>query len=301
MRAHQDSVSLAGEESSKSSALFFTLQSLRTALFRTAYWRSLFSTLKTIFCVVVCLTKLSAVFAQDLAPQSIANTIRQVIYISSPTNTPGPFSFLHANNGGIYSVGLPGIPISKDASYVWVKTGTATGTLQTQIVGSPFVSVEFLTFTSSSAGTFRNSANTTTGTFRFTPFELGDASQVRNASSRTTLVAGQPSLIGFVIAGSAQRRVLVRAVGPTLAIFGVNSTALAPVLTVIREAVPVATSGRWGGEPGLAAAFASVGAFALPASSADSALLLSLEPGAYTAQVHDAVGGEILVEVYFLN
>ena len=44
----------------------------------------------------------------------------------------------------------------------------------------------------------------------------------------------------------------------------------------------------------------STGAFALPASSADAALLVQLEPGVYTARVSGVgtTAGEALVEVY---
>jgi hypothetical protein len=43
-----------------------------------------------------------------------------------------------------------------------------------------------------------------------------------------------------------------------------------------------------------------VGAFALPAGSADAAILVTLQPGAYTVQVSsgDGSSGLALVEVY---
>jgi hypothetical protein len=50
----------------------------------------------------------------------------------------------------------------------------------------------------------------------------------------------------------------------------------------------------------LAAIFAQTGAFPLPAGSKDAALVVTLSPGAYTAQVSGAAGttGTALVEVY---
>ncbi len=253
---------------------------------------------KGIRCLIICLASIANVSALDLAPESISNSIRQIFYNTSPSGPLGPLSFLHSNNGGIY-VSLSGVAITRTVSYSWTKTGPNTGTLQSpaDITGSR----QFLTFTLPGAGTFRNFDNTINGTFSFTPFELTEPTQVRNASSRMALSAGQPAMVGFVVAGSATRRVLVRAVGPSLAGFGVAGPAAGPVLTVFRGAVPLATNVGWGGEASLATAFASVGAFVLPSASADSALLLSLTPGAYTAQVRDTVGGEILVEVYFVN
>ena len=50
----------------------------------------------------------------------------------------------------------------------------------------------------------------------------------------------------------------------------------------------------------MAATSAAVGAFALPAGSADSVLVLNLLPGTYTAQVSGVggTGGVALIEVY---
>jgi 7-keto-8-aminopelargonate synthetase-like enzyme len=55
--------------------------------------------------------------------------------------------------------------------------------------------------------------------------------------------------------------------------------------------------------PGLATTFASVGAFALAVGSRDAALLTSLPPGSYTAQIRGSDGGtgEALVEIYELR
>jgi hypothetical protein len=62
----------------------------------------------------------------------------------------------------------------------------------------------------------------------------------------------------------------------------------------------VATNAGWAGAPALAAAFVQVAAFPLPATSGDAALLVTLAPGQYTAQVAGTGGatGVALVEVY---
>ena len=74
---------------------------------------------------------------------------------------------------------------------------------------------------------------------------------------------------------------------------------------VFRDGVLVAANDNWYDAPNavaIATAAQQVGAFALPAGSRDAALLLSLPPGSYTAQVEarsagDGVG-QALVEVY---
>ena len=64
---------------------------------------------------------------------------------------------------------------------------------------------------------------------------------------------------------------------------------------------PLAQNAGWGGDPQINTVATAVGAFALPnASSADSAVLLTLMPGSYSAQVSSVSGGSgtALVEVY---
>ena len=125
---------------------------------------------------------------------------------------------------------------------------------------------------------------------------------LRNISTRLTVAANQPSLAGFVVAGSSSRRVLVRAVGPSLAQFGVANPAPGTALAVTRGTTELAANRGWGGSSFLAQAFVAVGAFALPPASRDSALLMTLPPGDYVARAQaDGGGGEILIEVYFIE
>lgn len=129
---------------------------------------------------------------------------------------------------------------------------------------------------------------------------------VRNFSIRGQTAAGNGILTaGIVIGGDGPLRVLIRAIGPTLAGFGVNGAVADPILHVFAssEPAPLATNDNWSGAPETAAAAASVRAFPLAASSRDAALVLNLEPGAYTAQVVGAGGatGEALIEIYALD
>ncbi|BET65708.1 hypothetical protein ASA1KI_06260 [Opitutales bacterium ASA1] len=126
-----------------------------------------------------------------------------------------------------------------------------------------------------------------------------------NISARAQVGAGADILIpGFVIQGTQPKQVLVRAVGPALAGYGVEGTLVDPVLSVFDGAnVLVASNDDWGSlaaSPALATAFATTGAFELADGSKDAALVLELPPGAYTAQVSGAAGGigVSLVEVY---
>ena len=106
---------------------------------------------------------------------------------------------------------------------------------------------------------------------------------------------------GFVTRGTGTKRILARAVGPTLGTqFGVAGALAAPRLTLRRGSTTVDTNAGWGGAPALATAFTQVGAFPLPAASADAAILANLGAGNYTAAVSAANGqqGVALIELY---
>jgi len=120
-----------------------------------------------------------------------------------------------------------------------------------------------------------------------------------NVSVRKHLGSGLT--MGFVVGGATPAKVLVRGIGPTLGAFGVPGTVVDPQLTLFNSSsVKIGENNDWAGTAELTAAFANVGAFALPATSKDAALLVTLAPGNYTAQVNGVNGttGVALVEVY---
>jgi hypothetical protein len=78
-----------------------------------------------------------------------------------------------------------------------------------------------------------------------------------------------------------------------------------PILTVFRGTTAIASNDNWQEQPNasaVATAAVQVGAFALATGSRDGAVVLTLEPGAYTFQVAGAnrSTGVALVEVYVL-
>jgi len=120
-----------------------------------------------------------------------------------------------------------------------------------------------------------------------------------NVSVRKHLGSGLT--MGFVVGGATPAKVLVRGIGPTLGAFGVPGTVVDPQLTLFNSSsIKIGENNDWAGTAELTAAFANVGAFALPATSKDAALLVTLAPGNYTAQVTGVNGttGVALVEVY---
>jgi hypothetical protein len=107
--------------------------------------------------------------------------------------------------------------------------------------------------------------------------------------------------VGFVIAGPSSMTLLIRGIGPALATYSVSGALPDPELTIfdVNQNV-VGFNDVWGGTEALQAAFGAVGAFSLPAASKDSAVMVTLLPGAYTAQVSSVSGttGIALLEVY---
>ena len=98
-------------------------------------------------------------------------------------------------------------------------------------------------------------------------------------------------IAGFVISGNTPETVLIRGIGPTLGQFGVTGSLAAPELVLYDSGNnTLQTNSGWGGGANLVQAFASVGAFSLAANSADAAILVTLPPGAYTAEVSGVNG-----------
>ncbi|PAW66999.1 MAG: hypothetical protein B9S34_06660 [Opitutia bacterium Tous-C1TDCM] len=142
------------------------------------------------------------------------------------------------------------------------------------------------------------------GTVLIEGYDAGRGSAVRlvNLSARNRVGTGGDILIaGFFVAGTGTQRVLLRAVGPGLAPFGVTGLLADPKLELFDGAVRLAENDTWAAD--LAPTFASVGAFALPAGSRDAAFVATLPAGrSYTVQISGVGGatGEALVEVYEL-
>ena len=142
--------------------------------------------------------------------------------------------------------------------------------------------------------------------------ELYDASlsdtsaQLVNISTRSFVGIGDDVLVtGFVIAGDAPQRVLVRAVGPTLAAFDVPGTLSDPQFTLVKAGEVIGANDNWGEFNDLEVLVdqsAQAGAFELLSGSRDAAALFTLEPGAYTVVVSGVEGttGQTLVELYRL-
>lgn len=130
-----------------------------------------------------------------------------------------------------------------------------------------------------------------------------------NLSTRAQVGTDSDVLIGgFVLTGDKPRRCLIRAAGEALAGVGVQGNLDDPRLQVFRtgETEPIAENDDWQVSPFASAldqAFTASGAFAFAEGSKDAALVLTLEPGGYTAVVDGVADttGIALVEIYILD
>ena len=140
------------------------------------------------------------------------------------------------------------------------------------------------------------------GTALLELYDTGPSGSARlvNVSARSQVGTGGAVLIaGFNVTGTGPRRLLIRAIGPTLTAFGVSGALADPRLDLFTSGgAAIASNNDW--DPAVAATSAAVGAFALPPGSWDSVLLVTLTPGSYTAQVSGVgdTAGLALVEIY---
>jgi hypothetical protein len=107
---------------------------------------------------------------------------------------------------------------------------------------------------------------------------------------------------GFVIGGATPKRVLITARGPSLAAYGVTGAMANPFLQLFSGQTGIVANDNWqSNDPAVVAEILATGI--APASPLESALMVTLNPGAYTAIVSDAGGGSGvgIVEVFEMD
>jgi cyclophilin family peptidyl-prolyl cis-trans isomerase len=123
-----------------------------------------------------------------------------------------------------------------------------------------------------------------------------------NLSCMQQVAANSLLTAGFAISGTTSKTVLIRASGPSLTTFGVQNVMPDPQINVFNSNTTViASNAGWAGDTSITAAQTAVGAFAFTSTtSKDSAVLITLAPGSYSAQATSASGaaGTTLIEVY---
>jgi uncharacterized Zn-binding protein involved in type VI secretion len=147
---------------------------------------------------------------------------------------------------------------------------------------------------------YQNGSESTTESVR-NAFELQQA-LLGNISTRAFVQTGDNVMIGgFIITGSGQKRVIVRAIGPSLVNHGITNPLQNPTLELHdHTGAVIAFNDNWMNAPNRQEIINSGLA---PTNNLESAILTSLSPGNYTAIVRGVNNGTgiALVEGYDLD
>ena len=128
----------------------------------------------------------------------------------------------------------------------------------------------------------------------------GTGNTLVNLSTRGIVQTGENVLIGgFIVPGLAPKRVLIRAIGPSLANFGVNGT-LSGSVVLFSGSTQLAFNDDWMNS---ADKQAIIDTTIPPSNDKESAIIATLAPGNYTAKVagSGSATGVALVELYDLD
>jgi hypothetical protein len=246
------------------------------------------------------------VLSGQTSPTGVSGNFGGRTFIGPVTSSTGSFAPL------LVTGTLTGVPASQVVAIVG---GDGSVTLYAASGAGREVGTDFVTtsgnysFASANGGRFAGTAASSAGLVSGTvsgsvsgSFLLRQqASRITNISTRTLAGAGDRTLVaGFVVSGTGNKPLLVRAVGPTLANFGVANPLADPNLTILRGSTSVATNNDWGNAASLVTLAAQVGAFPLTPGSRDAAAQVSLAPGTYTAVVGGGTAtlGSSLIEIY---
>lgn len=187
-------------------------------------------------------------------------------------------------------------------SYQWRRDGVPLS-----VAGAETAMLSLSSFSGADVGDYdvlvRNAAGEVTSASARLSLGRGNGSRLINLSSRGELGSPADVLIaGFAISGDAPRTVLIRGLGPALADLGVERPLMSPQLALFSADREIDRNSGWKTDDAALVREVStrVGAFALPEDGRDCVLLVSLQPGTYTAHLRmgSAVGGVGLIEVY---
>jgi uncharacterized delta-60 repeat protein len=215
-------------------------------------------------------------------------------FTSGATGTPFLFAVIPSVSGSTFTAtGLPpGLSIN-------LTTGIVSGTPTALGTYNAVVTVTDPAGSTQSALTITIGAPTASES-TFVPAATSASNRLINISSRAVLTGIQNLFSGFVVTGTGTKTVLVRAVGPGLAPFGLSNFMPTPEVDVYSASGTLLSRNNTGWNSSLQPVFAQVGAFGLTQGSNDVAFLINAAPGAYTLHVYDpnGVGGVVLAEIY---
>lgn len=237
-------------------------------------------------------------FTATMQPQTGTSAALSGYYVGRNTNTV---------NGSTYSV------VGTDArvfalaitpGLVTAGTGTVTtaGAFTVAADASNTITGSVNSTTTAVSGTLTG-ANGLAVTFSGIKSTTARTDRLINLSSRAQVGAGERALFtGLVIAGPASKPVLIRAVGSALAIAGISGALADPELKLYQNTTVIASNDNWADNTNattITQTAQRIGAFSIASSAKEAALLVTLAPGVYSAQVTGHGGaGVALAEIY---
>lgn len=146
-------------------------------------------------------------------------------------------------------------------------------------------------------GVFTGTFQTSAGTYTVNTFQSSLFHRMANISTRGLVGTGQGQLIGGFIITGGPKLVMIRAMGPSLTAAGVSPALANPSVQLFSKSTLLASNDDWKTNANAAQIMATG---IPPTDDLESALLVRLEPGAYTTVLSGAGGltGIALIEIY---
>jgi probable HAF family extracellular repeat protein len=203
---------------------------------------------------------------------------------------------------GSVVVGRSGAGFSQTRPFIWDKTNGMRDLKSVLVAGNPNLAA----WTLKSADGISADGKTVTGTGNNPNGDLEayaavldvQPAQPLNISTRMRVLTGDKVLIGgFIITGNEAKKVIIRGIGPSLAGAGLQGVMADPTLELHQGSSTLVTNDNWKEHE------AEVRATTLPPSNdLESAIVVTLSPGSYTAILADKLNqpGLGLVEIYDL-
>jgi len=206
------------------------------------------------------------------------------------------------NSTGAVTIGMDSTIL--DASLLLYTDDLVTNLAQDDDSGAGF---NALINTTLDAGTYRILANSATVAAQTGSYSLTLSANTSAASSRLINIATRGRIGiddavligGLIIEGTAPKTVIIRAIGPSLANFGVAGVLSDPQLQLFSGPNVIDSNDDWRQHPRAAELSVAL----QPTLEQESAIVATLEPGPYTAIVRgvNATQGVGLVEIFEAN
>ncbi len=230
---------------------------------------------------------------QGSSPKKVLIRARGPSLATAPFNVPGTLSdpFLTLYSGATPIDSNDDFALHANAAQIpadWIPASAKEAAIVTTLNPGAYTAIV-------------NGVGATSGVAIVEVFEIDQpGTPLINIATRGPVYTGDNVMIaGLIIQGDAPKTVLITARGPSMAgpPHNVPGTLSDPVLTLYSGQTPIASNDNWPDAVNASQIQTAIGA---PSNTLESAILITLQPGAYTAIVSGADGGTglAIVEVF---